>query len=124
MPDVGKPKCQCIGINNSPGTTVAKISDKEKVEYPAEIGGECKAWDDGKHPSCKGDKPAEWCAKKWCFVDVGSCEVEVPPTPSGYLGDATFQGKKIYFSYATCGEENVYSNTNTIYNHSRYEKER
>merc|ERR1740121_3196630 len=123
--DVGKPGCRCIGIDNSPGTTVAKISAKEEVEYPAEMGGECKAWDDDKHPSCKGDKPAEWCSKKWCFVDIASCDAEPPPTPSEYLGDATFQGKKVYFSYATCGEENLYVvSSKTMYNHSGYDKDR
>jgi len=121
MSNVGLPGCRCIGIDNSPGTTLAKLGPDEKVEYPAEIGGECKAWDQETHPSCKGDKPAEWCSKKWCFVDVAACNAQVPPTLSEYLGDATFQGKKIYFSYATCGDENLYVSSKELYNHTGYE---
>mmetsp|Transcript_82387 Transcript_82387/g.214666 ORF Transcript_82387/g.214666 Transcript_82387/m.214666 type:complete len:533 (+) Transcript_82387:25-1623(+) len=121
IPNVGLQDCLCIGFDNSPGTTFAMLGAGEKVAYPAEVGGECKAWDEGLHPECKGDRPAEWCSKKWCFVDVAACNAQVPPTLSEYLGDATFQGKKIYFSYATCGDENLYVSSKELYNHTGYE---
>merc|ERR1719491_2572047 len=85
LSDVGKSGCRCIGFDGSEGTNVAHIG-KEKVEFPAEIGGECKAWDDDVHPDCKGKDAPAWCGRKWCFVDPCSCDVEVPPKTSGEAG--------------------------------------
>jgi len=123
--NVGKPGCRCIGIDNSPGTTIANVGGGKMVEYPAEIGGECKAWDVNRHPRCKGDKAEQWCSKQWCFVDIASCtaKLDTTPTASGYMGDATFQGRPIYYSYNTCGEENLYTGSDEAYNHSGYKKD-
>lgn len=61
VPDAGVIGCRCIGIDNSPGTIMVKFNGKD-VEYPAEIGGECKAWDVGKNPDCQGAGAPSWCS--------------------------------------------------------------
>jgi len=103
----GHEDCQCIGIDNLEGTTVATLKDGSKVDYPADLGGRCSAWDLDKHPSCPD---APWCKQKWCYVDPCKCKnVGVLPKPSVYLPDAKYQGKPVHFSYVTCGGKDSYS---------------
>jgi len=106
--------CRCIGFDNAPGVIMAQIGE-HNIEYPAETGGQCQAWDDGRNPECQGDKPPAWCKQKWCFVDPCSCNLEVSPKVSDYLGkEATYQGKQVYYSYATCGEKDSYSSNEKV----------
>jgi len=56
----------------------------------------------------KGDKP-DFCSKKWCFVDPCSCDIGRPPKVSAALFDASFAGKKVYYSYETCADMDVYT---------------
>mmetsp|Transcript_10872 Transcript_10872/g.19350 ORF Transcript_10872/g.19350 Transcript_10872/m.19350 type:complete len:682 (-) Transcript_10872:45-2090(-) len=105
---LGSASCPCIGLNNLSGVTTVVINGTMKVEYPADLGARCAAWDDGLEPvSCQaGQDPGQgngWCAHKWCFVDPCSCDIPVKPKKSSYLSDGTYQGKPIFYSYATCG---------------------
>jgi len=103
----GHEDCPCIGINELEGETVATLKNGKQVPYPADLGGECKAWDLKKHPSCPG---AAWCEQEWCYVDPCNCKnVAVLPKPSIYLPGAKYQGKPVHFSYATCGGKDTYS---------------
>lgn len=106
--DIGNQGCRCIGFHGSPGSTKVNIGKKE-IDFPSELGGECKAWDQGKHPDCEGKNPPEWCSQEWCFVDPCTCDEEVPPKISDYLGEATFQGRKVFYSYAACGAKDHYA---------------
>eukprot|EP00933_Yihiella_yeosuensis_P007570 TRINITY_DN11265_c0_g1_i1.p1 TRINITY_DN11265_c0_g1~~TRINITY_DN11265_c0_g1_i1.p1 ORF type:complete len:410 (-),score=87.77 TRINITY_DN11265_c0_g1_i1:484-1713(-) len=108
----GNPKCPCIGLSIREGTTEVRINDKVKAIYPADFGASCQAWDNDRNPvSCKdGQKPGKdngWCAEQWCYVDPCNCELDVPATKSpadaGYLPHASYQGKGVWYSYATCG---------------------
>lgn len=107
-PDVGMQGCRCIGIDGMPGSVPVMI-DGTDVDYPAEMGGQCKAWDEVNHPKCKGNDKADWCMKKWCYVDPCSCHAAAPPKTATFFADATFQGRKVFWSYATCGETDTYS---------------
>lgn len=111
VPEYGTSGCRCIGIDNSPGTTMVKIGEGKRMRYPAEVGGECKAWDEDRHPDCQGDDAPSWCKSNWCFVDPCSCDHAVPPKLSVYLADATFQGRPIYYSYATCGAKDTWTSS-------------
>jgi len=103
----GHEDCRCIGINELEGETIATLKDGSKVAYPADLGGQCSAWDLDRHPSCPG---ASWCKQKWCYVDPCKCKnVGVAPKVSVYLKDAQYQGKPVHFSYATCGGKDSYS---------------
>jgi len=103
----GEEDCPCIGINELEGETVATLKNGKQVPYPADLGGECKAWDLKKHPSCPG---AAWCEQEWCYVDPCNCKnVAVLPKPSIYLPGGKYQGKPVHFSYATCGGKDSYS---------------
>jgi len=103
VPQVGSPGCRCIGFDNIPGTTEISF-DGKTYEYPAEIGGSCRAWDDVTHPECNGKKPPSWCRAHWCYVDPCSCNLKggVVPKISAYLPKASFTGKGLYYSYETC----------------------
>lgn len=107
-PDVGQQGCRCIGLDGMPGVMDVKI-DGSTVQYPAEMGGTCQAWDAVNHPTCMGPDKADWCTKKWCYVDPCACNAAAPPKSAQFLGDATFQGRNVFWSYATCGETDTYS---------------
>jgi len=113
--DMGSVKCPCVGFDGLQGDTMVKIGD-DSVEFPADMGGSCQAWDDSRHPSCMpGETPGPsngWCAQKWCYVDPCKCDLEVPPKTSSYLRGATFQGKPVYYSYATCGSTDEWTAAN------------
>jgi len=107
-PEIGVPECRCVGFEHREGTIPVAIGDG-KIDYPAEIGGSCQAWDQDRHPSCRGDKAPEWCHQTWCFVNPCECGLEVPPKVSGYLPKVTFRGRPLYFSYAACGNKDSYT---------------
>jgi len=112
-PSHGNPKCPCIGLSGFEGKVIAKVGESETAEYPADAFTTCQAWDDGRNPSCKeGEKPGPgngWCATQWCYVDPCNCDLPVPPKASGYAPEATFQGKPLWYSYATCGGKDSYT---------------
>jgi len=115
IPNMGKPGCRCVGFDAFPGTTEVDWKDPKTnvtttVEYPADMGGTCRKWDDNEHPMCKGEgeKP-EWCNQRWCYVDPCSCDIDQPPKVTMYQPEATYTGKSLYYSYETCGEEDHFT---------------
>lgn len=104
----GADNCRCIGIGPQAGTTKVAIGGKH-VDFPADAGAMCKKWEEGRHPECKGKSPPAWCSQAWCYVDPCKCKLASPPKTSSYVPDANYQGKPIYYSYATCGGENSYT---------------
>jgi len=119
----GNDKCRCIGIDGQPGEIYVRHGERN-MAYPADTGASCKAWDDGRHPDCKKSDAPAWCKEPWCYVDPCECGLEVPPKTSTYLdrdtgsdplldffsdddsrsrGRALYQGRPIYYSYASCG---------------------
>jgi len=113
-PEVGSPKCRCIGFAGVSGTTEITFKDGATGEYPADIGTSCSAWDNNRHPECKGDKAPSWCKANWCYIDPCECELpgDVVPKISAYLPDATFTGKNLYYSYETCGSADTWTEKN------------
>lgn len=110
--DFGEEDCRCVGLGGKEvGKAFMHIDDERMVQYPADIGSTCKAWEADVHPDCmkEGDKPS-WCSKKWCFVDPCKCKTKAPPKAvmpaNKYM---RFQGKTAYFSYNTCGNEDSWS---------------
>merc|ERR1719386_331750 len=73
------------------------------------FGAKCGAWDAGRHPDCTKPNPPNWCAKKWCYVSPCGCKLEIPPKLSIYMPHVSYQGKPLYYSYATCGEEDTFT---------------
>jgi hypothetical protein len=104
----GVDDCRCVGIGPQPGTTKVFIDDKW-VEFPADTGSRCKAWEQDNHPDCRGSDPPEWCSKAWCYVDPCSCSLATAPKTSSYVPDSSYQGKPVYYSYRTCGETDSYT---------------
>lgn len=102
----GKDKCPCVGIDNLPGY-YATQEDFYHVERPVEAGATCEAWDEGKHPACRGSFPPQWCSQSWCYVDPCNCHIEVPPKPT--RAGISYQGQPAYWSYKTCGGIDFYS---------------
>lgn len=109
----GAENCKCVGIEGLDGSVEAKPNGK-LMEFPAEYGSTCKAWEENLHPDCKGDGVGEkpkWCDKAWCWVDPCSCtQAEPPKVTSNWLGhDVRFQGKIMYYSYTTCGAQDLFT---------------
>jgi len=98
----GAEGCRCVGVGPQPGTTKVVIKGKQR-KFPADTGAFCQAWEEDRHPDCKGDSPPDWCSQEWCYVDPCSCNMPTPPKTSSYVPDGNYQGRPVYFSYATCG---------------------
>jgi len=109
----GKDECKCIGINGEEGSVEFVISEAQ-VAVPADTGTKCGAWDLTTNPACRGNtsRIPEWCTKRWCFVDPCSCPLATPPKTSSYLPHARLGGKSVYYSYDTCGAEDVWTAAN------------
>jgi len=110
----GDDDCRCIGLaGRGAGKSFMHIDEQKLVEYPANVGSTCEAWEGDTHPDClkDGDKPA-WCSSKWCFVDPCKCKTASPPLAvmpaNSYM---RFQGKTAYWSYATCGSKDTWSSS-------------
>jgi len=120
MPAVyGKKKCRCIGTFGLPGSTMTVQMSGKSVTVNADSFTTCQAWDALYSPSCEyskgsiqggipvgtGTTPPVHCQMRWCVVDPCCCDaaeaIEVMPyTPTIY-----YQGKPLYRSYDTCGNE-------------------
>lgn len=111
--DWGKDECKCIGVHGESGDTLVTIGEKE-VEFPADTGTMCRAWDLDNNPSCSGNgtEIPRWCSKKWCYVDPCSCSLASPPKTSSYLSHSSVDGRAIFYSYSTCGDEDVWTAKN------------
>jgi len=113
----GDSTCPCIGFDNIEGETILQVEqDGKEVElsYPADIGARCEPWDDERHFQCKdGEKPGsgkKWCAQAWCYVDPCNCDIDVlPKIASLYNTEATYRGKPLFWSYATCGGKDEFT---------------
>lgn len=110
----GEVDCRCIGIDGQKGVTNVRISEnpEKHMDYPADVGATCDAWDNNRHPDCQGPNKADWCIMRWCFVDPCKCNLgtEAPPKQSSYLPEATAaQGRPLFYSYWTCGSEDVWT---------------
>jgi len=108
--DIGASACRCIGFAHREGHIRVPIKG-EFVDFPAELGGSCKAWDLGYHPACRpqagGEPLPDWCTQAWCFVTPLHCTLDVAPEVSLYVPQVNFRGEPVYYSYATCGRERV-----------------
>lgn len=113
MKSWGKPRCRCIGIDGVPGTLNYKIGDGT-LEYPAETGGTCQAWDDQRYPDCQGPNPPKWCKQQWCYVDPCDCDLTGKESPkvTAYLPNANFNGRRVFYSYETCGGTDFFTEGN------------
>lgn len=108
----GTKDCPCIGFRGTSGEVSVLIDNGTKsLTYPAEIGSYCSTWDDDRHPECQGDgADAAFCGASWCFVDACHCQgLEVPPKASQFMAGAVYKGMPIYYSYSTCGSEDMWT---------------
>mmetsp|Transcript_114766 Transcript_114766/g.325536 ORF Transcript_114766/g.325536 Transcript_114766/m.325536 type:complete len:435 (+) Transcript_114766:60-1364(+) len=105
----GSSQCQCIGIN-SEGTMKISVNGTT-LDYPRATGSSCQAWDSQRHPDCQSSSSPSWCRSSWCYVDAASCDLRGAQAPevSLYLQDARFQGRQLYYSYATCGSTDTWT---------------
>jgi len=102
----GEDACPCVGIDNLKGYYSAQL-DYYHVQYKAETGASCEAWDNGKHPDCRSSNPPQWCKQSWCYVDPCNCKLDVLPKMTKV--GITYQGSPAYWSYKTCGGFDFYS---------------
>lgn len=106
---LGSEGCECVGIDGKTGSTTGIVNGKE-VTYPADTGSSCQAWDAQTHPSCTVDKPPAWCSSAWCYVDPCKCNLATPKS-SDLFPTASFHGRTLFYSYATCGSKDSYSSS-------------
>lgn len=102
----GEDSCPCVGIDNLKGYYATQL-DFYHVQYSAETGSSCAAWDDGKHPDCRSSVPPQWCKQSWCYVDPCNCKLDVLPKQTKV--GVEYQGSPAYWSYKTCGGNDLYT---------------
>jgi len=134
--NLGKKNCRCIGISDLAGTIKVNTGDG-MVDFPAELGASCQPWENEIHPSCKIHEPLvhdfdnssyikdnpNWCLKSWCYVDPCECDLDPPAKTSSYLPDGMYQGKPLYYSYATCGSVDSYTSAEKLAQTEKEEEE-
>jgi len=90
--------CECTG-NHGKGP--------QQYYYPSDIGNYCESWDQGMD-YCKdggSSEGADWCPKKWCYVDA-ACD---DAAAGSYLSDIS--GPALSYSYGACGATDTYTGT-------------
>lgn len=101
----GQPSCPCVPV--TVGLGAASIGGST-IMFAESVGRKCHAWDNDVFPgACEDDdqipgRGKGWCARKWCYVDPCKCDLKTMPMQSMYFPNATYNGKKLYFSYSTC----------------------
>lgn len=104
----GDTACPCIGFDLIEGVIPVQV-DGHEVLYPADLGSRCEKWEEDRHADClKPDKPA-WCSQAWCYVDPCHCQLPVLPLQSELTPQVRYRGRPIYYSYETCGGEDLWS---------------
>lgn len=106
----GKGSCPCVGVDNLLGY-YATQQDAYHVQYNNEAGASCNTWEMGMHPECRGgyyDGP-DFCRQSWCYVDPCNCDLDVLPKMTN--AGIKYQGGPAYWSYATCGSVDTYTDT-------------
>lgn len=115
---LGAEGCRCVGLSSVNGSMWTGSSSgaaggkpKHAQQVPAELGSTCKAWDSmGVHSDCSGNPSPFWCRQSWCYVDPTNCDAALPaPQKSTYLAAARIHGLPLFYSYATCGETDTFS---------------
>jgi hypothetical protein len=101
----GKADCQCTGFTPEEGV-VQVLNGKTVLEYQADYGANCAAWDSDNDPACMEDGAPSYCEEKWCYVS-SDCKQSGVKT-SHLIPDATVDGDPIQYSYETCGGTNNY----------------
>ena len=82
-------------------------SDRNGTTYGSD---RCASHDIRTPPDCADDEgeplvgAPDWCASVWCYVDPAVCHESITTTLSTY-----FQGSKLHYSYASCGETVTYT---------------
>jgi hypothetical protein len=122
----GVARCRCIGFSKGQNfrTMIAKTGATDtEFTVTGETGSSCDAWDDKQHPFCTDPTKApdqvkpDWCGAKWCYVDPCDCKgLPRGPFVTTYFREGgNYQGKSLYYSYFTCGQNEVNSYTSTKY---------
>jgi hypothetical protein len=85
----------------------------ETIEYPADMGAHCEAWDDNVISDCKeGETPGkgkDWCAQSWCYVDPCRCKGEMHKSLRMAAIGVNVRGVPLFYSYETCGSTDYWT---------------
>jgi len=119
----GSPICPCIGFDGVKGTidfgktaavNGAQVKGEEalvwKSQQNADYGAHCEGWVRPKKAG--GDHQS---SNKWCFIDPYNCDWNaLPDVPKKSLvfPEAKHQGHDIFYSYATCGSTDDWTEAN------------
>lgn len=106
--EYGKKDCRCIGHAAITGNATVLV-DGTSTNFLATVGGTCFVWDQDVHPAClvEESKKPQWCFEKWCYVDPCTCTLGGGLTAKKSDLDIKYRGKRVYYSYETCGEVDV-----------------
>lgn len=110
----GRPDCPCaqeyppgVHVNDGEGLRIRMPDTGEVFEYPPGYGlNACGEHDRNLAPSCDKAEPEPFCFSKWCYVDENNCDANF--TRAGEYIWEDYPGEEYPYSYATCGENNVY----------------
>lgn len=110
----GRADCPCaqeyppgVHVNDGEGLRIRMPDTGEVFDYPPGYGlNLCGEHDRNLAPNCDKTEPEDLCFSNWCYVDENNCDTNF--TFAGeYIWD-DYPGEEYPYSYATCGENNVY----------------
>jgi len=104
----GQEDCRCVGVFPQEGHLMVDVKGKQ-TKFPADTGSKCHTWEADNHPDCKSGSPPSWCNQAWCYVDPCKCRSATPPKTSSYVPHANYQGRPVYYSYASCGGKDTWT---------------
>lgn len=122
LAQTGDPRCPCLaegstplsmydGMINGNDCLVFDFRNGTSYCYPKAYGiGKCDTHDRELPPDCADSTgkrllhAPEWCDDQWCYVDPKECSAVDTPLLSAYFPKAN-----TYYSYDTCGDDNIFA---------------
>jgi len=102
--------CPCISQFKIDTSSDPSFPTYHEVNYPANVGTSCKAWDKTSDPACGGSPAPGWCENKWCYVDPCTCGTMAKKS-SYFPKLKTTSGHPVYYSYTTCKADDAFTCT-------------
>eukprot|EP00928_Gymnodinium_smaydae_P035055 TRINITY_DN2472_c0_g1_i3.p1 TRINITY_DN2472_c0_g1~~TRINITY_DN2472_c0_g1_i3.p1 ORF type:complete len:489 (-),score=120.97 TRINITY_DN2472_c0_g1_i3:151-1617(-) len=114
--DYGNAACPCLGLHLPEGSTAVATIKGNLVAMNANVLAYCNAWEsdenlpDGSSIWCQHKN----CKKKYCYIDPCNCDGDFDAHPSHYFTRLEYRGRKLFFSYTTCGETEIFTDDEDV----------
>eukprot|EP00928_Gymnodinium_smaydae_P053426 TRINITY_DN37417_c0_g1_i1.p1 TRINITY_DN37417_c0_g1~~TRINITY_DN37417_c0_g1_i1.p1 ORF type:complete len:229 (+),score=25.62 TRINITY_DN37417_c0_g1_i1:74-688(+) len=116
--DAGNESCPCLGAIYPEGSAIIADINGTKVPLSTELLSYCGTWETSNRPPFADGTTSDYecshkaCGNNFCYVDPCRCTPDFLPTLSAYFADLTINGRRLFYSYVTCGSEDLFTEEN------------